>query len=47
MTIEKFEDIIAWQKAKELTLSAYKDFKLKNNLIVDFKDFMDFRLYRL
>ncbi len=27
MTIEKFEDIIAWQKAKELTLAIYEDFK--------------------
>lgn len=27
MKIEKFEDIIAWQKAKELTLFIYKEFK--------------------
>ena len=27
MTIEKFEDIIAWQKSKELTLSIYRVFK--------------------
>jgi len=27
MAIEKFEDIIAWQKSKELTLLIYKDFK--------------------
>ncbi|MEK7180183.1 MAG: four helix bundle protein [Patescibacteria group bacterium] len=27
MKIEKFEDIIAWQKAMELTLSIYKTFK--------------------
>jgi four helix bundle protein len=27
MKIEKFEDIIAWQKAKELTLLIYKSFK--------------------
>lgn len=26
MKIEKFEDIIAWQKSKELTLSIYKTF---------------------
>jgi len=26
-TIEKFEDIIAWQKAKELTISIYQSFK--------------------
>jgi len=32
MTIEKFEDIIAWQKSKELTLLIYKDFR-------DIKDF--------
>jgi len=27
MRIEKFEDIIAWQKAKELTLNIYDQFK--------------------
>ncbi|MBI5404034.1 MAG: four helix bundle protein [Ignavibacteriae bacterium] len=27
MSIEKFEDIIAWQKAKELTIETYKIFK--------------------
>jgi four helix bundle protein len=27
MTIERFEDIIAWQKAKELTLLIYKSFQ--------------------
>ena len=27
MKIEKFEDIIAWQKGKELTLTVYKIFK--------------------
>lgn len=27
MKIEKFEDIIAWQKAKELTISIYQVFK--------------------
>lgn len=27
MKIEKFEDIIAWQKAKELTLTVYTVFK--------------------
>jgi len=26
MKIEKFEDIIAWQKAKELTIELYSDF---------------------
>ncbi|AKM82268.1 MAG: S23 ribosomal protein [Berkelbacteria bacterium GW2011_GWE1_39_12] len=26
MKIEKFEDIIAWQKAKELTLLSYRNF---------------------
>ncbi len=26
MTIEKFEDIIAWQKAKGLTIDVYKQF---------------------
>jgi len=32
MAIEKFEDIIAWQKAKELTVQVYK-------LFADSKDF--------
>ena len=32
MKIEKFEDVIAWQKSKELTLNIYKIFK-------DCKDF--------
>ncbi len=27
MKIEKFEDILAWQKSKELTLNIYKIFK--------------------
>lgn len=27
MKIEKFEDIIAWQKSKELTVDIYKIFK--------------------
>lgn len=27
MNIKKFEDILSWQKAKELTLSVYKAFK--------------------
>ena len=27
MKIERFEDIIAWQKAKELTLNIYGEFK--------------------
>lgn len=32
MKIERFEDIIAWQKAKEMTIFLYKDF-------ADSKDF--------
>jgi len=38
MKIEKFEDIISWQKAKELTLNIYltfkesKDFGYKNQI---------------
>jgi len=38
MKIEKFEDIIAWQKGKELTLNIYvvfkncKDFSFKNQI---------------
>src|SRR3989344_7068922 len=38
MKIEKFEDIIAWQKGKELTLNVYlilkncKDFSFKNQI---------------
>lgn len=31
MKIEKFEDIIAWQKAKELSLSVYFSFKSNND----------------
>lgn len=31
MKIEKFEDIIAWQKAKYLTLAIYQDFKNCND----------------
>ncbi len=27
MTIEKFEDIIAWRKSKELTINIYNQFK--------------------
>ena len=27
MKVERFEDIIAWQKAKVLTINIYKDFK--------------------
>ena len=27
MAIEKFEDIIAWQKAKEITIETYKTFR--------------------
>ncbi len=39
MTISKFEDIIAWQKAKELTLDLYKlfvninDYNFKNQIL--------------
>ena len=36
MKIEKFEDIIAWQRARELTLSIYKIFK--NNKDFGFRD---------
>lgn len=36
MKIEKFEDIIAWQKAKDLTLKIYHIFK--NNRDFSFKD---------
>jgi|SRR3990167_5760198 len=36
MKIEKFEDIIAWQKSKELTLFIYKAFL--NNKDFGFKD---------
>lgn len=36
MTIEKFEDIIAWQKAKKLTLIIYKNFY--NNRDFGFKN---------
>jgi len=35
-TIEKFEDIIAWQKAKELTISIYHTFK--DNRDFSFRD---------
>ncbi|MBI3955325.1 four helix bundle protein [Candidatus Gottesmanbacteria bacterium] len=38
MRIIKFEDIIAWQKAKELTLLIYKIFR--NNHDFSFKDQM-------
>lgn len=31
MKIEKFEDIIAWQKAKELSLAVYYVFKSSND----------------
>ena len=34
--IEKFEDIIAWQKSKELTLTLYKIFKSSRDF--QFKD---------
>ena len=38
MKIEKFEDIIGWQKAKNLTLDVYKQFK--NCRDFSFKDQM-------
>lgn len=31
MNFEKFEDIIAWQKAKELTLEIYRSFSIIND----------------
>lgn len=31
MKIEKFEDIISWQKAKELTINVYKTFEKHND----------------
>lgn len=36
MKIEKFEDIIAWQKSKELTIDIYRI--LKNNRDFGFRD---------
>ncbi len=36
MAIEKFEDILSWQKAKELSVLAYKLFK--SNQDYGFKD---------
>lgn len=36
MKVEKFEDIIAWQKSKELTLIIYERFK--NNRDFGFRD---------
>ncbi|KKP97761.1 MAG: S23 ribosomal protein [Parcubacteria group bacterium GW2011_GWD2_38_12] len=36
MKIEKFEDVIAWQKSKELTLKIYKQFQ--NNKDFSFRD---------
>jgi four helix bundle protein len=36
MKIKKFEDIVSWQKSKELTLLIYKDFK--DNRDFGFKD---------
>ena len=36
MKIERFEDIIAWQKAKQLTILIYKDFG--NSKDFGFKD---------
>ncbi|MFA6096723.1 MAG: four helix bundle protein [Candidatus Paceibacterota bacterium] len=36
MKIEKFEEIIAWQKGKELTLAVYK--KFKDNRDYGFRD---------
>ena len=31
MSIEKFEDITAWQKAKEITIETYKIFKVNKD----------------
>ncbi|HBF87369.1 MAG TPA: four helix bundle protein [Bacteroidales bacterium] len=31
MRIERFEDILSWQKAKELTLEVYKTFEKSND----------------
>jgi len=36
MKIEKFEDIIAWQKAKQITVTIFKIFELSRNY--SFKD---------
>lgn len=36
MIIERFEDVIAWQKAKKLSLALYKN--LENNRDYGFKD---------
>lgn len=36
MKVERFEDIIAWQKAKELTIQIYKEFE--NNKDFSFRD---------
>ncbi len=36
MTIEKFEDIIAWRKSKELTINIYNQFKTCGDY--DFRD---------
>jgi four helix bundle protein len=32
MKIERFEDIVAWQKSKELSLSIYKIFRVNKDL---------------
>ena len=34
MTIEKFEDLLIWQKSKELTLLIYKAFELNKDSIL-------------
>jgi len=31
MKIEKFEDILSWQKAKTLTIKIYKEFESTND----------------
>ncbi len=38
MNIEKFEDVVAWQKAKQLAIIAYREFKLIRDF--GFKDQM-------
>ncbi|HRY82188.1 MAG TPA: four helix bundle protein [Candidatus Moranbacteria bacterium] len=36
MVIQKFEDIIAWQKSKQITISIYREFKFNKDF--SFKD---------
>ena len=57
MKIDRFEDIIVWQKSKQLTLTIYKEFKDSRDF--GFKDqiqrgsfwinknFINFLLYKL